>query len=103
MGEVKDLEVRRFAARLRRRLRVEKLIFFGSRARGDHIRESDYDFIVVSPDFEGVFFTSRPSLLYRYWKRPENLEALCYTPEEFSEMSKKITVVREAVRSGVEI
>ncbi len=29
-------------------IKVEKVLFFGSRARGDHNKESDWDFLVVA-------------------------------------------------------
>lgn len=40
--------------KLGKHLRVEKAIFFGSRARDDWLESSDVDTILVSPDFEGV-------------------------------------------------
>ena len=46
------------------RLRVEALILFGSRAEGKTDEWSDYDFIVVSPDFEGIAFIERGRLMF---------------------------------------
>lgn len=102
MGQI-PLAVSAFASRLSRAYRVERVIFFGSRARGDHLRSSDYDLIVVSPDFEGVAFTDRISPLYAYWDAPEACDVLCYTPAEFAGKAAEIGVVAEALRYGVEV
>jgi len=95
--------VRKFASRLKKKYRVQKLIMFGSRARGDHLKSSDYDFVIVSQDFEGLRFGERMALVSELWEAPYGLEALCYTPEEFERKSNQITIVREAVREGIEI
>lgn len=31
-----------------KKIKIEEIIFFGSRARGDHKKDSDWDFLVVS-------------------------------------------------------
>ncbi len=46
--------LRRFAEMLRDQFGAELVLLFGSRARGDERRESDYDFIIVSPRFGQV-------------------------------------------------
>jgi len=75
---------------------------FGSRARGDHLRNSDYDVILVSTDFEGMFFTRRSALMYDFWNHwPIQIEPLCYTPEEFEAKKKQIGIVSQAVREGI--
>ena len=81
-------EVINFVDRLNKDFDIEKVIFFGSRVRGDHLKSSDYDLIVVSRDFEGIFFTDRISKMYKYWKSENALEVLCYTPEEFEKKKR---------------
>jgi predicted nucleotidyltransferase len=98
-----DPVARDFFRRLRETFGIDRLVLFGSRARGDDIAGSDYDFIVVSRAFEGVPFIRRIYMTADVWGRTENLEALCYTPEELDSKSKEIGVVREALREGVEI
>lgn len=80
-----------------------KVILFGSRARGDWLKESDYDFVIVAERFEGVPFVRRPVDLYRYWQGRPGAELLCYTPEEFERKRREIGIVREAVREGIEL
>ncbi len=103
MDPRRDDRVRSFVERIKQEYRIEKIIFFGSRVRGENLEDSDYDIIVVSKDFQGVFFTDRISELSRYWSHDIPLEVLCYTPEEFREKSKQISIVREAVRDGLTI
>jgi len=104
MGKKTDPKIMDFVRRVRKKYNIEKAIFFGSRARGDYFKDSDYDIILVSPDFEGVFFTKRISNVYRFWKHyPLEIEPLCYTLEEFEEKLKEHGIVREAIREGVEI
>ena len=45
-----DILVSDFARALRRGIRVERILLFGSRARRDAGEESDIDLLVVSPD-----------------------------------------------------
>jgi len=61
-GQAIDGVVERLKRQLLQRLRVEALILFGSRAEGKADEWSDYDFIVVSPDFEDMAFMDRGDL-----------------------------------------
>ncbi|MBI4181702.1 MAG: nucleotidyltransferase domain-containing protein [Candidatus Aenigmarchaeota archaeon] len=94
---------RPFAARLRKRFSPEKIILFGSRARGDHFRTSDFDFIVVSKRFAGTPFVLRPAALYDLWTAKVDLEAICYTPDEFARKAKQLGTVRTALREGIAV
>ena len=86
----------------RKGINVEKIILFGSRARGDYLIDSDYDFIIISKDFEGIPFAKRIQLVLEATR--ENVDAICLTPEEFEkERNSLISVVARAVREGVEI
>lgn len=91
----------RFLARLVRALRPERVVLFGSRARGDHRANSDYDLLIVSKRFRGVRWIERAPRAIRLWDLPVDLETICLTPEEFRERSKEISIVGEAVREGV--
>lgn len=95
--------VKRFVTALKKEYEVEKVIVFGSRARGDCFKTSDIDLIVVSHDFEGINFMERMSRMYNYWDANVDLEVLCYTPKEFEIMKKIIGIVQNAVKEGVEV
>lgn len=98
-----DKEVLKFIRDIKSNFSIHRIILFGSRARDAALKDSDYDFVVVSPDFEGIFFTDRTKMLYNYWSLPQALEALCYTPAEFNEKAGQITIVREAVLEGIDL
>lgn len=92
---------KKFLLRIKRKFEPEKVILFGSRARGDHFKGSDFDFIVVSKKFQGVPFLQRLSEIYDYWDAEFDIEAICYTPEEFGRKVKEHGMVRKAVKEGV--
>jgi predicted nucleotidyltransferase len=93
-------EVKAFAQKLRKELRPEKIILFGSRAKGEAWKRSDYDFVIVSTAFEGMHWLKRISRVVRLWDSLSDIDALPYTPKEFEEKCKTSSVVRSAVRHG---
>lgn len=103
MGKKRDNKVRVFAKIIKKVFKTDKIILFGSRAKGTNRKDSDYDFMIVSNKFKGLEFTDRISKIYPYWSYDDTIEPLCYTPEEFNKLKKQITIVREAVREGIEI
>ncbi|MBI4147273.1 nucleotidyltransferase domain-containing protein [Candidatus Woesearchaeota archaeon] len=104
MGTTTDPKIKDFVKRVQNNFKIAKAIFFGSRARGDHFKNSDYDIILVSQDFEGIFFTKRISMMYDFWRYyPLEIEPICYTPKEFSQKKKEIGLVRQAVKEGINL
>ena len=74
---------------------------FGSRARGDYKKESDYDFIIVSRDFEGISIFKRIEMVLDV---RENIDVICLTPEEFEREKNFLgSIVSYAVKEGIEI
>lgn len=82
---------------------LQKLILFGSRATKKFKKESDVDLIVVSSRFKKFDFIQRGAKMYDYWSLPFAVDFLCYSPKEFSDLQKRISIVSEAVKEGVEI
>lgn len=104
MGKKEDPRIIDFLRKVKKEFKIEKAIFFGSRARGDNFKDSDYDIILVSPDFEKYFFSKRIAEMYKFWNYyPLEIEPLCYTPEEFEKKKKQIGIVRQAVKEGKEL
>ena len=73
---------------LAERLRVyglRSLVLTGSYARGEQLRDSDIDAIIVAEAFEGLPFYEREYLVLREWSYPDPLEPWCYTSREVLE------------------
>jgi len=76
-------------------------ILFGSRARGDHLVDSDVDLVVVSDAFDGVPWHERIHALQRLWRGAHTLECLPYTPAEWRERQQSSGVLQDALREGI--
>lgn len=104
MGSAADgliRELRAFRRKISKRYGVQRMILFGSRARGDPHKHSDVDLIIVSPKFRRKNIVERASPLYLEWDIDLPVDFLCYTPEEFDKVSRRGGLVREALREGV--
>jgi len=102
MGKKEDgmKGLKQFIAKVVAKLAPRKVILFGSRARGDNTRESDYDIIIISEKFKGIPFTDRMTDLYRMWDILSDVDFLCYTQEEFDIKKRQIGIVRDANSYG---
>src|SRR2546427_123917 len=94
-------ELKSFRRKVSTRYGVQRMILFGSRARGGPRRDSDVDLIVVSPKFKRKNIVERASPLYMEWDLNLPVDFLCYTPEEFDELSKRPSIVRVALDEGI--
>lgn len=105
MDEKTAGKVNSFIGRLKENFNVsiDRVIVFGSRARGDHLKKSDLDLIIVSEDFKDVEWTERGKEFYRYWGADYPVEILCYTPEELEMKKQQIGTVQTAVKEGKEV
>jgi len=102
MDQEKDEILRRLKGFIKRH-KVEKAVLFGSAARGEARESSDLDIILVSDEFKGKSALKRPVPFYLEWDLGYPVDFLCYTPEEFNDLKEKVTIVREAVREGIEV
>ncbi|MBS3157320.1 nucleotidyltransferase domain-containing protein [Candidatus Woesearchaeota archaeon] len=82
---------------------IEKMYLFGSMASGKTHKYSDVDLIIVSKRFKRKGILKRSPPLRMKWNLEYPVDMLCYTPEEFNKLKNQITIVREAVRNGIEI
>lgn len=109
MGKEKDeimIAVENYLKKISKLISLEKVILFGSRARGDYKKNSDFDLIIISQDFEGKKYFERTKGLYLAWGNNYDdyeVDIICLTPEEFERLKKQISIVREAVKEGIEI
>jgi len=78
-------------------LKLEGAYLFGSRARGDHMQDSDWDVLLIAPDFAAIPFPHRGTyILERSDLR--RVDLLCYTPGEIKERAGEIGIVAEALQ-----
>lgn len=79
----------------------ERIILFGSYARGEQDEWSDLDLIVVYRTEKR--FLDRLKELYLAWSIPKGVDILAYTPEEFAGMVKENPFVQQVCREGMTI
>lgn len=79
----------------------EKVVIFGSRARGDHRRDSDIDVLIIGESSQPRHVRSRP--LYRAMASlPVEVDIMMYTPREAEEWSGvRQALVTRAAREGL--
>ena len=81
----------------------DKIILFGSRARGDARPDSDFDVLVIKESSEPRYRRSVP-LYVALANLPAEVEVMVYTPEEIEEWRKvPQAFVTTAVREGTTI
>ena len=86
-----------FVKKLKNEYPDAEAYLFGSRAKGEELKNSDYDIIVVSEKFKKKKFIERMVDMQFLWEGKQLLESLCYTPEEFNKMKKRINIVSHAM------
>ncbi len=96
-------QLKKFKKSISKDFPLDIMIFFGSRVSGKPHRWSDIDLIIVSHKFQKMDFFQRGARMYDYWKLDSPVDFLCYAPKEFREKSKQISIVREALKKGIEI
>ncbi len=96
-------ELRKIKRGASKKYKIERMLLFGSRARGEELLTSDVDVLVVSPDFTKTNFKKRPDFFLDAWKLPVDLEVLCYSPQEFQRKKKELGIVRSASQQGLSI
>lgn len=95
-------ELQKFKERIQEKYKIKKIILFGSRANGSPNKDSDVDLMIVG-NFKERSNLQRAPKMYDYWDIDLPVDFICYTPEEFEKLAKRITIAREAEREGIEI
>lgn len=100
-------EVVKIARKLKERNKLDKVILFGSFARGDFGKYSDVDLIAISKRFNGIEKLKRsPKLYYDIHDKLKlkfDVDIVCYTPEEFQNLRNKSLIIKEASEHGIEV
>ncbi|MEM7826914.1 MAG: nucleotidyltransferase domain-containing protein [Candidatus Aenigmatarchaeota archaeon] len=110
MGKRKSEEIKKLIEKIRefkKANKFEKVILFGSYARGDFDENSDVDLVIADKKFKGKNVFERSKGLWIKWhvkqKIGKPVDFLCYTPEEFNKFKKEVSIVSEALKEGIEI
>ena len=103
MTSSNDSVVRDIVRRIVDTAQPERVILFGSRARGDARPNSDYDVLVIKHSDEPRYRRSAP-LYVALADLPVEVEVMVYTPEEVDDWSQvSQAIVTTAVREGTTI
>jgi len=81
-------------------IQLERVVLFGSYARGNYTEWSDIDLAIVSNAFEGSIMEDRDKIRPIKLSVSSELEVLPYTPEDFTEDDP---FVKEIIETGIEI
>lgn len=96
-----EKEIKDYIALLKKdNLPIEKIILFGSYAKGTEHKWSDIDLCIISPKFKN----SWRALNYLWQKREKNsgltIEPIGFSPKDFKEED---SLIHEIKRTGIEI
>ena len=104
--EIKE-RVKGFKESTARKFFVEKVIIFGSAARGEMGEHSDVDLIVASKKYGRKDVFKIVPKLYGEWhenlKIDHPVDILLFSTREFDRLRKEVSIVSEALREGIEV
>lgn len=90
-----------FLPKLVAAFRPTLVLAFGSRARGEALKHSDLDLLIVSEDFCGIRWLDRPVRIIEELGLSFGVDLLCYTPEEYERKREELGIVRRASEEGI--
>lgn len=68
---------------LAKRIKADAVILFGSRARGDNLKESDIDLLIIGERFRNMNIFNRIITVNNLWTGKYPIELVIFTPNEF--------------------
>ncbi len=90
-----------FINKVNKKFPLEFAVLFGSRARGESLKSSDYDILFVSNCFHKDIF-KRMTAILDLWDVKGSLESICFTTEEFEKGMKGYNaIVWGSLRDGI--
>ncbi len=78
-----------------------QILLFGSRAKGEQRKDSDYDLIIVSDFFKGIPFADRAYHVWIRTKAAVPADIFCYAPRELKKTAKKSVVLKDALSYAI--
>jgi predicted nucleotidyltransferase len=101
-GKIGNLkEVKRFINRVKKEIKIDKVILFGSFAEKRQSEWSDIDLAIISDDFKKMNHFERMVYLGKlaWWADAVSVEALGYTLDEYKNATK-LDFLDEIKRTG---
>jgi len=92
-----------FLQKIKQKFHPQKIILFGSRVKGEALRSSDYDLLLVSAEFSKQGMYQRMVQVYNLQAIPLAVDVLCLTPQEFKDRKRHLGIVQEALKEGIDI
>ncbi|HLC84356.1 MAG TPA: nucleotidyltransferase domain-containing protein [Candidatus Nanoarchaeia archaeon] len=92
-----------FVRSIKKQFAPTKIILFGSRARGQGGKWSDYDLLILSDSFSKLSYLERLSQVYKFHPRTIPLDVICLTPKEYNQRKREPTIISEIAKEGVEL
>lgn len=104
ISDIKEIKKRYVQELKKLGISVEKVVLFGSYAKGHPREDSDIDFLIVSKDFGNKNLRERLEMLGLAAGRvDEPIEAMGYTEEEVEEKKAEGGFIKEVLISGVAV
>ncbi len=86
MNQEIETRLRKISTQLKKEYHAEKVILFGSHARGEATEESDIDLFIIAPTTERKFDRmATVRRLIRDLRRGLPISPIVFTPEEFTQ------------------
>ena len=99
-SEIIDL-IQNFIALVKDDIEIEKVILFGSYAKGTYNLESDIDLAIISPDFkEEDCIDNMAMLLYKANVLKADIQTIPFSIEEYEEPKG---IMEEILKTGIEL
>ena len=96
----------RFARRLHDELGAERVLLFGSHARGTAYSDSDYDLIIVADYFATIPPLRRQAgLRQKFYEVGGHapMDLICVTPDEFESAKGRATLVQAVLPEAIDL
>ena len=102
---VENNKIDEITRRIVERFRPQRVVLFGSRARGDERPDSDYDLLIIAPSNEPRWRRTVPVYVeLAALQLPRDVDVVWWTSDEVAEWSNvKTHFITTALREGKEL